>query len=48
VADAFGGAQFLPITFYIDRQGKIIANVTGIKGKDEIEKTIKQALASTP
>ena len=48
VADAFGGAQFLPITFYVDRQGKIIANVTGIKGKDEIEKTIKQALATTP
>jgi peroxiredoxin len=48
VVDAFGGAQFLPITFYIDRQGKIIANVTGIKGKDEIEQTIKKALASTP
>jgi peroxiredoxin len=46
VVDAFGGAQFLPITFYIDRQGKIIANVTGIKGKDEIEQTIKKALAS--
>jgi peroxiredoxin len=48
VVDAYGGAQFLPATFYIDRQGKIIANVTGIKGKDEIEETIKKALASTP
>lgn len=46
VADAFGGAQFLPTTFYIDRQGKIIANVSGIKGKDEIEETIKKALAT--
>jgi peroxiredoxin len=46
VADDFGGAQFLPTTFYIDRQGKIIANVSGIKGKDEIEETIKKALAT--
>ena len=44
VVDAYGGAQFLPTTFYIDRQGKIIANVAGIKGKDEIEATIKKAL----
>jgi thiol-disulfide isomerase/thioredoxin len=46
VADAFGGAQLLPITFYIDRQGKIIANVTGIKGKAEIEETIQKALGN--
>jgi peroxiredoxin len=46
VADAYGGAQFLPTTFYIDRQGKVIANVTGIKGKAEIEEVIKKALAS--
>ena len=46
VADAYGGAQFLPTTFYIDRQGKIIANVTGIKGKSEIEEEIKKALGS--
>lgn len=46
VADAYGGAQFLPTTFYIDRQGKIIANVTGIKGKGEIEEVIKKALGS--
>lgn len=46
VADAYGGAQFLPITFYIDRQGKIISNVTGIRGKSEIEDTIRKALAS--
>lgn len=48
VVDSYGGAQFLPTTFYIDRQGKIIANVTGIKGKDEIEETIKKAMASPP
>jgi cytochrome c biogenesis protein CcmG/thiol:disulfide interchange protein DsbE len=46
VVDAYGGAQYLPTTFYIDRQGKIIANVAGIKGKDEIEENVKRALGT--
>ncbi len=47
VIDSYGGAQFLPITFYVDRQGKIIGNVTGIKGKAEIEEIIKKALGGS-
>lgn len=46
VVDAYGGAQYLPTTFYIDREGKIIANVAGIKGKDEIEEYVKKALGT--
>jgi cytochrome c biogenesis protein CcmG/thiol:disulfide interchange protein DsbE len=46
VVDAYGGAQFLPTTFYVDRQGKVVANVAGITGKDEIEGNIKKALSA--
>lgn len=42
VASLYGGVQFLPETFYIDRDGKIVAKVFGLKGKPEIESTIKQ------
>ena len=44
VVDAYGGVQFLPTTFYIDRNGKITDRVFGLKGKGEIEDDIKKAL----
>ena len=37
VADTYGGVQFLPTTVYIDRQGRIIERVAGLKGYKEIE-----------
>jgi peroxiredoxin len=45
VVDAYGGVQFLPTTFYIDRNGKIVDRVFGLKGKGEIEDDVKRALA---
>jgi peroxiredoxin len=45
VGDAYGGVQFLPATFYIGRDGKIIDKVFGLKGRGEIEDSIKKALA---
>jgi peroxiredoxin len=45
VGDAYGGVQFLPATFYIGRDGKVIERVFGIKGRGEIEDAIKKALA---
>jgi cytochrome c biogenesis protein CcmG/thiol:disulfide interchange protein DsbE len=45
VGDAYGGVQFLPATFYIDRDGKVIDKVFGLKGKHEIQDDIKKALA---
>jgi peroxiredoxin len=45
VADAYGGIQFLPGTFYIDRNGRIVEGVFGLKGHGEIEDNIKRALA---
>jgi len=44
VGDAYG-AEFLPTTVYIGRDGKIIDRVTGLVSKSEIEDNIKKALA---
>jgi len=45
VGDAYGGVQFLPATFYIGRDGKVVDKVFGLKGRGEIEENIKKALA---
>ena len=47
VADLYGGMQFLPTTFYIDRQGKIVDRVFGLVSHSEIEGNIKKALGGT-
>ena len=44
VAQAYGGIQFLPVTVYVDRDGKIVDKVFGLKGRGEIEADIKAAL----
>jgi thiol-disulfide isomerase/thioredoxin len=45
VGDAYGGVQFLPETFYIGRDGRVVDRVFGLKSKSEIEDDIKKALA---
>jgi peroxiredoxin len=45
VGDAYGGVQFLPATFYIGRDGKVVDKVFGLKGRGEIEDDIKKSLA---
>jgi peroxiredoxin len=47
VGDAYGGVQFLPDSFYIDRNGKVVDKVFGLKGRGEIEDGIKKIIAST-
>jgi len=47
VGDAYGGVQFLPESFYIDRNGKVIDKAFGLKGRGEIEDNIKKIVAST-
>ena len=34
VGNEFGGVQFLPSTFYIGRDGKVVDNVLGLKKKE--------------
>ncbi len=44
VADAYGGVEALPTTFYIGRDGKIVARVFGLAAHGEVEKNIRAAL----
>ncbi len=44
VGDAYGGVEFLPSTFFIDRDGKIVDRIFGLKSRSEIEDDIKLSL----
>ena len=46
VGDAYGGVQFLPENFYIDRNGRVVNRAFGLKGRGEIEDEIKKIIAS--
>jgi hypothetical protein len=46
VSDAYGGLRFLPQTFFIGRDGKVIKWTYGVRGKDDFEDDIRQALAA--
>ena len=50
VEDAYGGVNFLPESFYVDRTGKVMLETAGLTseggGKDEIEANIKKLLAA--
>ena len=46
VGNQYGGLPFLPSTFYIDREGKVVDRVYGLKSKSEIEEDIQKALRS--
>jgi hypothetical protein len=48
VGNPYGGMQFLPSTFYIARDGKIVDKVFGLKTKNEIEDDVKKALGQGP
>lgn len=44
VGTEYGGIDFLPSTFYIDRNGKILDHVFGLVGRSEIEANVRKAL----
>lgn len=44
IADAYGGVDALPTTFFINRKGKIVASTVGLASRDEIEADIKKAM----
>jgi peroxiredoxin len=46
VGDAYGGIDYLPESFYIGRNGKIVEETSGLGSKDEVEANIKKALAA--
>lgn len=47
-ADQYGGLPALPTTLYIDRDGKVVDRVIGLRGRAEIEETIQKILATKP
>jgi cytochrome c biogenesis protein CcmG/thiol:disulfide interchange protein DsbE len=48
VGDAYGGVPALPESFFIGRDGKIVDKIIGLKGRGEIEDSIKKALNTQP
>jgi thiol-disulfide isomerase/thioredoxin len=43
-AQAFGGLPELPVSFFIDSHGKIVATMTGANSKQEIEARVREIL----
>jgi thiol-disulfide isomerase/thioredoxin len=48
VGDEYGGVPALPESFFIGRDGKIVDRIIGLKGRSEIEDSIKKALNTKP
>lgn len=44
VGDQYGGIEYLPSTFYIGRDGKVIDHAFGLVSRSEIEANIEKAL----
>jgi peroxiredoxin len=42
----YGGVEFLPTSYFVGRDGKIIAETAGLVSKSEVEASIKKALAA--
>jgi thiol-disulfide isomerase/thioredoxin len=45
VGDLYGGVDRLPITYYLDRSGKVVDETLGMAGEATLEDAIKRALA---
>ena len=49
VSDDYGDVQYLPTTFYINRNGTIVEKLTGLLDRKDIEEAVQKALnSSTP
>jgi thiol-disulfide isomerase/thioredoxin len=46
VAPAYGGVDYLPESFYVDRNGIVQTETSGLGSKDEIEANIKRLLGT--
>ncbi|WP_263365354.1 TlpA family protein disulfide reductase [Edaphobacter bradus] len=43
---AYGATDYLPMSFYVDRNGVVVEETAGLGTKDEIEANIKKTIAS--
>jgi thiol-disulfide isomerase/thioredoxin len=48
VAPAYGGVDYLPESFYVDRNGIVEIQTSGLGSKDEIEANIKRLVGMAP
>jgi peroxiredoxin len=48
VSKPYGGVDALPTTYFVGRDGKVVAATVGLADRDEIEADIKKALGSGP
>ena len=48
VGEEYGGVPALPESFFIGRDGKIVDKIIGLRGRAEIEDSIKKALDTQP
>ena len=46
VSKAYGGVEFFPTSYYIGKNGKIVAETAGLASRDEIEANIKKSIAT--
>lgn len=46
ISQPYGGLDSLPTSFFVDRQGKVVAAQLGLTSKDDIESNIRKALAA--
>ena len=46
VSRKYGGVEFLPTSYFVGRDGKIVEETAGLVSKDQVEADIKKALAA--
>lgn len=48
VAPKYGGIDYLPMSFYVGRDGVVVEETAGLGSKDQIEANIKKIVAGAP
>ena len=46
VQEAYGGLDVLPVSFYVDKTGKVVLQTAGLGSKERVEENIKKLIAS--
>ncbi len=46
ISKSYGGVEFLPTSYYVGKNGKIVEETAGLASRNEIEANIKKAIAA--
>ena len=46
ISNPYGGVEELPTSFFVDRNGTVVAAQLGLTSKEDIESNIKKALSA--